>query len=81
MFVVVTFTCEESEYLCGEGECIGRAQLCDGVPQCTDSADEQTTLCESCKYVRFTTPCDSCESDSWLYETAVCQIHDSMRQL
>ena len=33
--------CSASEFTCNDGTCLDRAQVCDGLPDCSDSEDEQ----------------------------------------
>jgi hypothetical protein len=32
--------CHPSQFLCNEGKCIDRVEVCDGTPQCKDAFDE-----------------------------------------
>merc|ERR1719411_499611 len=38
-------SCEESEFHCSSGECIGIWKLCNGEPDCGDRSDEDVNRC------------------------------------
>ena len=46
--------CEDTEFHCNSGECIGIDNLCDGIPdQCKDGSDENQLYCNSPPQVRL----------------------------
>jgi hypothetical protein len=56
--------CADTEFTCGNGACIGNAQICDGMPQCADASDEDPGICGApgCAPDEFTCADSTCIS-------------------
>lgn len=40
MYFSLDYSCNAQEYRCGDGLCVKKEQLCDGVEHCNDGTDE-----------------------------------------
>lgn len=43
----ITGACTDAQFSCASGsECIDHSLMCDGLVQCADASDEESTVCE-----------------------------------
>lgn len=45
----LAYSCNTHEFRCGDGLCVNRNQLCDGIRHCTDGTDELDENCDENK--------------------------------
>ena len=49
-FQIAGPTCQPDYFLCGDGECITKAWVCDSYSDCSDDTDEDKATCATCPF-------------------------------